>query len=408
MSIGELCPCCKRGRLYAGQERKLLQFSGGAPVNVERFRKETLRCNSCIKEFVASGKIVKWTDSARSSIVLQKCSGVPFYRLARMQELYNIAISESTLWQQCLGLWNEVGKHIYYGLLEAAGRCGQFYVDDTRARVLAIISSNKKRLISGKEKEKSCYSTVLCTTTDKGHQIILYLTKQGYCGENIGPVLKGSNKKIMSDASMMNLPKCDEAATMTRFNCLAHGLNKFIDIASYYQEECKYFIEQIRAIYRIDKQTSFMSAEERLRHHQQYSLIHIDKIYEKIEHLFSHKLVEPNSHLGRAMKYWQKNRQGLTKFLHSPGMELDNNRSERALKKIILQRKNSLFFKSLESSEILSGLTSIIAGCEANKVSSYDYLNWLQSNAREAASRPEEYLPWKYLDYLNNTERIAA
>ena len=32
---GDKCPCCHKGKLYPGEERKLLQFSGNAPVVAE-------------------------------------------------------------------------------------------------------------------------------------------------------------------------------------------------------------------------------------------------------------------------------------------------------------------------------------------------------------------------------------
>ena len=57
---------------------------------------------------------------------------------------------------------------------------------------------------------------------------------------------------------------------------------------------------------------------------------------------FAEKKVEPNSGLGEAITYLLKHWDPLTLFLRKAGAPLDNNICERALKKAILHRKNSL------------------------------------------------------------------
>ena len=70
------------------------------------------------------------------------------------------------------------------------------------------------------------------------------------------------------------------------------------------------------------------------------------ELKEWIEAQFSDRQVEPNSNLGKALRYWLSHWEELTVWLREPGTPLDNNESERALKQFILMRKNSLFFKS--------------------------------------------------------------
>jgi hypothetical protein len=411
LSKGNICPCCGIGKLYRGQERKLLSFKGSAPIGVERYIKETLRCNACSKEYTAESNIPKWDKTARSSAVLQKCNGMPFYRLSKLQSLYNVPIAEATLWMLCKDLWEIAGKQIYQELIECAKHCKNYYVDDTRARVLEIITKNKKLQEQGLKKGKSCYSTILNTETEESHKIVLYITKRSVAGENIKEIMSGGRKNIMSDASSMNKPNLEEEELkmIVSFNCLTHGYRKFKEIADYYPKECKYFSKQLLAIYDIDYNTKKekMNDAERLKYHQTHSKKYIENIYREISRLFGEKLIEPNSHLGQAMKYWQNNKDGLTRFLYVAGIELDNNKSERGLKIIILQRKNSLFFRSLASATVLSGLTSIIATCQENNINSFNYLTWLQDNERLVRKNPSEYLPWKYQEYINETEPIT-
>ena len=304
-TTGDVCPCCNQGKFYPSEDRKLLQFHGSPSVDASRYIKKALRCNFCSKEVVAKGNIEKWTNSAKTSVALQKSSGIPFHRLSRLQSAYGVPISESKLWELCKSLWDEAAYYIYKELINTMSQCKTLYIDDTRARVLDVISSNNKNLREGKEKEKSCYSTVVCGETSE-NDIIIYITKQSYCGENIAPIVQNGNINIMSDASSMNIPniEAEQLSTIVVFHCLAHAYRKFTDIADYYPEECGYFIEQVRAIYAIDRKACEMDALERLTLHQENSTIYINNIYNKIDTLFAEKLVEPSSHLGKAMKYW--------------------------------------------------------------------------------------------------------
>ena len=69
---GDRCPCCFLGRLYSGESRKLIGFTGSPPIEVERQEKEVLRCNACGKEYMSHEKSLdKWDKRARSSVVLQ-------------------------------------------------------------------------------------------------------------------------------------------------------------------------------------------------------------------------------------------------------------------------------------------------------------------------------------------------
>ena len=139
---------------------------------------------------------------------------------------------------------------------------------------------------------------------------------------------------------------------------------------------------------------------------KQFSAQHIGNIYREIDRLLSKKEVEPNSSLGKAMKYWLNNKKGLTAFLRMKDVGVSNNRAERSLKTIILQRKNSLFFKTMNSAEILSGLSSIVQTCKMNEVNGFAYLNWLQENSSKCIANPKDYLPWRFKEINNETERI--
>jgi len=376
-----------------------LSFKGNAPIDLLRYLIESLRCNKCGSNFKATLDKPKWQNSARTMSIISKLNGIPFYRSAKIQNMFGVPISDSTLWLQCLDTWNECAKSIYEELLVEVQKSPNLYFDDTGAKILEFFHS-----------ERACHTTIVCAQNHLGQDLLLYMTKNGYSGENIAPLIKGS-KKLMSDASSMNIPHIEkeELDKLVMFKCLYHGKAKFDELVESYPVECKYFLDQISNIYAIDKKSKEMklSAEDRLKLHQKHSSEYIENIYNKITKLFDSRLIEPNNRLGSAMRYWLNHKEGLTMFLRVKGMDLDNNISERNLKPMILQRKNSMFFATEKSSEILSGFASIVFTCYENGINPVNYLNWLQDNASKANRNAVEYMPWKYQELMNDTEKIS-
>ena len=86
--------------------------------------------------------------------------------------------------------------------------------------------------------------------------------------------------------------------------------------------------------------------EERLRFHQEHSGPVMERLHSWCAAQFEERKVEPNSGLGQAISYLLKHWEKLTLFLRVAGAPIDNNLVERALKKAILHRKNSLFYKT--------------------------------------------------------------
>jgi hypothetical protein len=96
------------------------------------------------------------------------------------------------------------------------------------------------------------------------------------------------------------------------------------------------------------------------------------------------------------LKHWDP----LTLFLRVPGAPLDNNICERALKKVILHRKNSLFYKTEFGALIGDMFMSLIHTCNLGGYNPFDYLMALMKHTQAVSAAPENWMPWNYLDYL--------
>lgn len=78
------------------------------------------------------------------------------------------------------------------------------------------------------------------------------------------------------------------------------------------------------------------------------------------------------------------------------------------LKKAILHRKNSLFYKSLHGGRVGDLCMSLIYTCELNDTNPFDYLTELQRHAEELKRNPWLWMPWNYRDTLARLATPAA
>ena len=70
-----------------------------------------------------------------------------------------------------------------------------------------------------------------------------------------------------------------------------------------------------------------------------------------------------NSPLGKALNYLTKHWSELTLFLRKSGAPIDNNLCERVLKRAILHRKGSLFYKTVRGAQVGDIYMSLIHTC---------------------------------------------
>jgi len=131
----------------------------------------------------------------------------------------------------------------------------------------------------------------------------------------------------------------------------------------------------------------------------------MQQLHEWFERQFEEKRVEPNSGLGEAITYMLNHWQALTVFLHKPGAPLDNNICERALKKAILHRKSSLFYKTQNGARVGDIFMTLIHTAELAGANPFDYLCELQRHAGQLKESPKHWMPWNYRETL---QRIAA
>jgi transposase len=148
-----------------------------------------------------------------------------------------------------------------------------------------------------------------------------------------------------------------------------------------------------------------MCEKERLAYHKQHSATIMAELKKWLENLLTTHQVEANDGMGQATKYFLRHYPELTQFLKVAGAPLDNSAAEQILKRAVLHRKNSLFFKTEHGGMVADTILSLIETCWLNKINAFDYLVTLMRNARAVRARPDCWLPWNY--HLNKVKQTA-
>jgi transposase len=404
---GDRCPLCLKGKLYPfGEPGVEIRIAGRAPLDGTAYVLEKLRCNLCGKIFTAgipeeAGKD-KYDETAGAMVALLKYgAGLPFNRLEKLQECLGVPLPASTQWEIVERTADQIHP-VYSELIRQAAQGELLYNDDTTMKILANL---KKAEVDDELPGKGSFTTgVLAVQGER--RIALFFTGPKHAGDNLAKLLEqrasGLSPPIqMCDALSRNVPK--EFETLLA-NCLAHARRNFVDLVPSFPEEGRFVIEALAKVYHHDKiaKEQGLSADQRLRFHQDQSGSVMEGLKEWLLKQLNERRVEPNSSMGKAITYMLKHWEPLTLFLRIPGAPLDNNLCEQVLKRAILHRKGSLFFKTQHGAYIGDLFMSLIHTCTLNRVNPFHYLTSLQKHSSELFKNPKHWLPWNYQQAATN------
>jgi len=416
LQSGDICPECQKGKVYRQKNPKtLIRITGRPPLEATAYELEQLRCNGCGQVFTAEAPAQagekKYDESAVAMIAqLRYGSGVPFQRLERLEAHLGIPLPAATQWEVVA----EKAESLRPALEELIRQAAQGQVahnDDTGMRILKLA---REPAPEGKAERTGVFTSGIVSRVG-GWLIALFFSGWRHAGENLAEVLKRRAPGLppliqMCDALSRNAPKLSKEVKLLLAYCLAHGRRQFVEVAANFPEPCRYVLETLGGVWYNDElaREQKLTPEERLGSHQEHSGPLMKTLKEWMEAQMAEHQVEPNSGLGKAIQYMLRHWIPLTLFLREAGAPVDNNLVERALKKAILHRKNSLFYKTVNGAEVGDLFMSLIHTCELNGVNSFDYLTELLRHAEALKQNPSAWMPWSYRETLARWISAAA
>ena len=176
--------------------------------------------------------------------------------------------------------------------------------------------------------------------------------------------------------------------------CWAHVRRKFVKAERMEPELAGEFLDMIGTLYSIERTLPGVpgdagSAEgervlaERLRIRRERSRLVVAEIFRLAQEKKGG--IPERSSMGKALAYLLRLRQGLEVFLRDPRVPLDNNHAERALRGVVVGRKNHYGSRSRRGTEVAALFYTLL---ETAKLSGVDPAAYLRTALERALEHP--------------------
>lgn len=188
--------------------------------------------------------------------------------------------------------------------------------------------------------------------------------------------------------------------------CMMHIRREFIEAAQVGSKK-DYALKILRLIgqlYRIERYATNkqMSEQQRLELRTKYSV----PVMAKIKDLLINRdfALTPDSRISKAINYALKLWIPASVFLTRGDLPIDNGASERAIRDLVIGRKNWLFVASAEGGTRMAILLSIISTCKVNGIDIEEYLSdiLMKLASRAKGQSVADLTPLEWLKAKNN------
>ena len=414
LESGDRCPQCDKGRVYDSPPRSIVKVVGQAPLGATVYKLQRLRCRLCDAVFTAPlpaavASLPKYDSSCASMIALLRYgNGMPHFRLEGLQASLYIPLPDATQWD-IVSKAAPSPRAVFEELIRQAAQAPLLHNDDTPMKVLSLMKERARAEAGGVKPVAKAINTsgIVAVLQDKANEqrkVVLFFTGHAHAGKNMERVLAHRAEELQPAMQMCDALAANVAGEFKTVlaNCLAHGRRQVADVAEQFPEAARHAIEALAEVYKHDAtcRKEALSAQQRLSFHQQHSQPVMEELHTWITGQMQGKHAEPNSSLGKALNYLMKHWSELTLFLRKAGAPLDNNVCEQVLKRAILHRKGSLFYKTVRGAEVGDIYMSLIHTCRLCDVNPFGYLNALQQRAQEVIEAPARWLPWNFRERL--------
>jgi transposase len=190
--------------------------------------------------------------------------------------------------------------------------------------------------------------------------------------------------------------------------CWAHARRAFYELyQANHSPLAAEALERIGALYEIEAEIRGCPPDQRTATRQARAGPLLDSLQEWLRHTLTR--VSKKSELGKAISYVLTRWTALTRYRDDGRVEIDNNAAERALRAVVLGRKNYLFYGSDAGGERAAAIYSLIATAKLNGLDPEAYLRYvIERIAEHPINRVEELLPWHLASAQDVELRQAA
>jgi transposase len=182
-----------------------------------------------------------------------------------------------------------------------------------------------------------------------------------------------------------------------RAGCWAHARRKFVDAEKAHPAIAAEAVGIIKRLYAVEEHGRELDAPARLALRQRESAPLLAILKDKL-HGWRDQLL-PKHPMAQAVNYTLNQWAELNVFAADGSVPIDNNISEREMKRVVLNRKNSLFVGNERGGQTAAILSSLTSTCRRHEINPQHYLTQLLTNLPATPmSQLDQWLPdrWKH------------
>jgi len=368
------CSCCGEQRQEIGSEESWqIEYLPGHFERLRHVRKKyaCLRCEQAGEhpQIEAAAKAETAIEKGFAGpgllayIVTSKFADyLPLYRLEDIFERQGFAISRATQSVWC-GDVADLVEPLYRRMAERVRQSHVVATDDTVFPMLGPGQTQSARMWVYVGDEANPYN-VFDFTLNRGREGPKEFLKD-YTEVLLADAYGGYNGVVAGNA-------------ITRAGCWSHARRKFVEAEKTAPEIAREAVDLIGQLFAVEKQDKDVAVAERLALRQTQSVPVLAELRDKL--LTWKEQLLPKHPMADAVNYTLSQWEELTVFTSDGAVPIDNNVSEREMKRVVLNRKNSLFVGNPRGGRTAAILASLTSSCRRHEMDPQLYFMQLLMN----------------------------
>jgi hypothetical protein len=283
---------------------------------------------------------------------------LPLYRLEQIFARQGVEIARSTMcaWMRAAG---ELVRPLVELMAERIRQSRAIHTDDTP---VPIQSPGAKQCRKGR---------IWCYLGDAAHPYIVYDYTPRRTRDGPAQWLDGYTGYLQADA-YGGYDGIFAGGEVIEVACWAHARRKFYDAQDSDSRRAAQMLAMIGELYALEREAKDADEQTRLALRQARSVPVLARIKAWLD--AEREIVLPRSPMREAIAYALNQWEALVTYTTQGYLAIDNNASERALKRVAIGRKNWLFAGHDEAAQNHARLWSLIATCERHGIDPQRYL----------------------------------
>lgn len=294
-------------------------------------------------------------------IVDKYCDGLPLHRMEDRFARDGVPLDRGTMCRWVEDAGATAGATVVAAMRDDAMRTAFCIATDATGIAVQPVRT------PGAYTRKACRRAhYFVQVADRDHVFFEYTPKETSAA--VGEMFKGFSGYVQADAKSVydalyaepDEEPPDDGGVRHEVGCWAHARRKFWEATVAKSVVAREGLARIGRIYELDATWRSKSPSECKRLRDAHLRPHVDAFFAWVADEFA-RVEHERGLLRDALGYAHRQRSALTRFLDDGRLELDNNRSERALRRIAVGRKAWLFVGSDDHGQSAGHLFTLIA-----------------------------------------------